>query len=108
MPRPRVACKDIYERNVSDIEGIGKSAAELAEPDHACEYVKEHDQKGRGSSQAIQHFNVFFSTTRTVDSNGNIYRTVPHNSGAAPFSMFQRTTRLVVRGVLSEELAAST
>src|ERR1700761_445458 len=44
------------------------------------EYVKEHDQKGRASSQAIQHFKVFFSTTRTVDSNGNIHRTVLHDS----------------------------
>src|ERR1700728_2876175 len=50
------------------------------------EYVKKHDQKGRGSSQAIQHFKVFFSTTRTVDTNGNIHRTVLHNSGSTPFS----------------------
>jgi len=51
----------------------------------------------------------------TVDSNGNIHQTVPHNSGTARFSMrvlprpmLQRTTRLAVRGVLSEELPAST
>src|SRR6202041_732701 len=76
---------------------------------------KEHDQKGRASSQAIQHFKVFFSTTRTVGSNRNIHRTVLHNSGCAPFSMrvlqrrmFQRTTKLAVRGVSSEELPAST
>src|ERR1700723_3752445 len=79
------------------------------------EQVKEHDQKGRGSSQAVQHFKVFFPTTRTVGSNGNIHRTALHNSGSAPFSMrvwrrrmFQRTARLAVRGVLSEELPAST
>jgi hypothetical protein len=46
------------------------------------EYVKEHDQKGRGSSQAIQHFKVFFSATRTVD--GNIHRTVLTCTGLKP------------------------
>jgi len=45
MPRRRVAFKDIYERNVSDIEGIGKSADELAEPDHACAGIRVRPTK---------------------------------------------------------------
>src|SRR5271154_7157248 len=45
MPRRRVAFKDIHERNVSDIEGIGKSAAELAEPDHACPCIRVRPTK---------------------------------------------------------------
>jgi hypothetical protein len=45
MPRGRVAFKDIYERNVSDIEGIGKSATELAEPDHACAGIRVRPTK---------------------------------------------------------------
>src|ERR1700761_9597567 len=45
MSRLRVACKDIYERNVSDIEGIGKSAAEFAEPDHARARIRMRSTK---------------------------------------------------------------
>src|ERR1700733_8551553 len=45
MPCPRVACKNIYERNVSDIEGIGKPAAELAEPYHACACIRVRSTK---------------------------------------------------------------
>ena len=49
MSRMSEVRKDIYERDMRDVERIGKPAAELAEPHHACTSIRvratENDER---------------------------------------------------------------
>ena len=89
------------------------------EPKRVIKNVEDHDQKCSTASQPIQHFKVLLSATGVIDNDGNIHQldlSIVEAQRCTParlvgiqiqrdsfIAQTQRTTRVPVKGVLSDD-----